>query len=137
MATLSVHQVYRRGEPSPLHLMQNVSFQANSVCKAEVCNVTLSGGVTIMTTELSKQERGDAIASMQRYFRENFSEEIGDMPAGLFLNYVLEEIGPAIYNKAIEDARMRMEQRVMDLPGELFAEGFQYWTKLDARRKKR
>lgn len=89
------------------------------------------------TIEISKQERGDAIASLQRYFRENFSDEIGDMPAGLLLNYILEEIGPAIYNKAIEDARARMEQRVMDLPGELFADGFQYWAKVDAKRKGR
>jgi len=87
--------------------------------------------------EISKQERGDAIVSLQRYFRENFSDEIGEMPAGLLLNYILEEIGPAIYNKAIEDAQARMEQRVMDLPGELFADGFQYWAKVDAKRKRR
>ncbi len=99
--------------------------------------ISWSGGENMTSIELSKQERGDAIVSLKRYFQENFSEEIGDMPAGLLLNYILEEIGPAIYNKAIDDARARMEQRVMDLPGELFAVAFQYWAKVDAKRKAR
>ncbi len=87
------------------------------------------------TIEISKQERGDAIASMQRYFRENFSEEIGDMPAGLFLNYILEEIGPAIYNKAIGDAQARMLLRASDLSGELYSDEFQYWPRVESKRK--
>ncbi len=87
--------------------------------------------------ELTKQARADAIASMQRYFKENLSEPIGDLPAGLLLNFILEEIGPAIYNLAIADAQSRMEQRVQDLSGELYADEFQYWPKADARRKSR
>jgi uncharacterized protein (DUF2164 family) len=53
----------------------------------------------MVTLELTKQQRTDAIASMQRYFEENL-EPIGDMPAGLLLNFFLEEVGPAIYNQA-------------------------------------
>ncbi len=87
--------------------------------------------------EISKQARGDAIASLQRYFEENLSEPIGDLPASLLLNFVLEEIGPAIYNQAIADAQTRMQQRVSDLSGELYAEEFQYWAKVDAKRKNR
>jgi uncharacterized protein (DUF2164 family) len=87
--------------------------------------------------ELSKQARTDAVASIQRYFNENLSEPIGDLPAGILLNFFLEEIGPAIYNRAIADARSRMEQRVADLSGELYADEFQYWPKLDAKRKSR
>ena len=89
------------------------------------------------TIELPKHLRGDAIASLQRYFEENFSEAIGEMPAGLLLNYILEEIGPAIYNQAIADAQERMQLRVADLTGELFADPFQYWAKVDAKRRGR
>ena len=84
--------------------------------------------------ELSKQQRADAIASMQRYFEENL-EPIGDMPAGLLLNLFLEEVGPVIYNLAIADAQTRLTQRVADLNGELFADEFQYWPRADAKRK--
>lgn len=87
--------------------------------------------------EISKQSRADAIASLQRYFEENLAEPIGDLPAGLLLNFFLEEVGPAIYNQAILDAQARMQQRVSDLNGELYADEFQYWTKVDAKRKSR
>ena len=87
--------------------------------------------------EISKQARVDAIKSIQRYFEENMTEPIGDLPAGLLLNFLLEEIGPAIYNGAIRNAQARMQQRVADLDGELYADEFLYWPKIDAKRKNR
>ncbi len=90
----------------------------------------------MVSIELSQQERADALASIKRYFRENMPEPIGDLPAELLLNYFIEEIGPAIYNRAIADAQARLQQRVQDLDGELFADAFQYWPKVDRKRKK-
>ncbi len=83
--------------------------------------------------ELSNEARKEAITSIKRYFEENLPEPIGDLPAGLLLNFILEEIGPVIYNKAIHDAQARLQQRVSDLDGELFADEFQYWTKAGKR----
>lgn len=91
----------------------------------------------MISIEISKQARADAIASLQRYFQENLSEPIGDLPAGLLLNFILEEIGPSIYNHAIEEAQSHLQQRVADLNGELYADEFQYWIKADAKRKAR
>jgi uncharacterized protein (DUF2164 family) len=90
-----------------------------------------------MNIELPKPIRAQAIASIQRYFEENLSEPIGDLPAGLLLNFFMEEVGPVIYNRAIADAQARIQQRVADLNGELFADEFQYWPKQDAKRKNR
>jgi uncharacterized protein (DUF2164 family) len=87
--------------------------------------------------ELPKPVRAQAVASIQRYFDENLSEPIGELPAGMLLNYFLEEVGPVIYNKAISDAQTRIQQRVADLSGELYADEFQYWPKVDAKRKRR
>jgi len=87
--------------------------------------------------ELSKQHRADAIASIQRYFEENLSEPIGDLPAGLLLNYLLEEIGPAIYNKALADAQAHLQLQLSDLTANLYADEFQYWPRADVRRKTR
>ena len=86
--------------------------------------------------ELPKETRADALASIKRYFRENMPEPIGDLAAGMLLDYFLEEIGPAIYNRAIADAQARMQQRVQDLDGELYADPFQYWPKIDRKRRK-
>jgi uncharacterized protein (DUF2164 family) len=90
-----------------------------------------------MNIELSKQARADAIASIQRYFQENMPEPIGDIAAGLLLNYFIEELGPAIYNQAIADAQARIQQRLSDLEGELYLPEFQYWPNLDRKRKQR
>ena len=86
--------------------------------------------------ELPKQKRADAIASLQRYFEENL-DPIGDLPAGLLLNFILEEIGPAIYNQAITDAQTRIQLQAADLTGELYADEFQYWHKADTKRRTR
>jgi uncharacterized protein (DUF2164 family) len=94
----------------------------------------------MVTLELTKQQRAAAISSLQRYFEENLSSTdapIGDLPAGLLLNFFLEEIGPVIYNQAISDAQARLTQRVADLNGELYADEFQYWPRADAKRKSR
>lgn len=89
------------------------------------------------TIDISKQARADAIASIQRYFAENMAEAIGELPAGLLLSFFMEEVGPAIYNRTIADAQARMQQRVSDLNGELYADEFQYWARVDAKRRNR
>ena len=88
------------------------------------------------TLELQKQARAEAVASIQRYFEENMPEPIGELAAGLLLNFFLEEVGPSIYNHAISEAQARMQQRVADLNGELYADEFQYWRRLDAKKRR-
>jgi len=91
----------------------------------------------MISIELSKQPRAEAVASIQRYFHEEMAEPISELRAGALLNFFLEEIGPAIYNKAIADAQARLLGRVSDLNGELFADEFQFWVRADAKRKSR
>lgn len=90
-----------------------------------------------MRIELSKEARANAIASIQQYFERNLPESIGEMPAGLLLNFFLEEVGPAVYNKAIADAQARLAVRVSDLSGELYEDEFQYWPRVEAKRARR
>jgi len=90
-----------------------------------------------VTIELSERARKDAIASLQQYFRENMPEELGNLPAVNLLNFILEEIGPAIYNKAVTDAQQRLQARVMELDSELYVDEFQYWSRLERQKKSR
>jgi uncharacterized protein (DUF2164 family) len=89
----------------------------------------------MVTLELAKEKRAEAIASLKKYFEEEIGEPLGDLRAGLLLDFFLEEVGPAIYNKAIGDAQTRMAARLADLDGELFADEFQYWVRAAAKRK--
>ncbi|HTH53533.1 MAG TPA: DUF2164 domain-containing protein [Edaphobacter sp.] len=90
-----------------------------------------------MKIEIPQPTRNEAIASLQRYFEENLPEAIGDLPAGLLFDFFVEEIGPLIYNRAIADAQARLALQVSDLSGELWADEFQYWPKVDAKRRAR
>lgn len=84
-----------------------------------------------MTIELSKESRAEAIASIERYFRENMEEPIGNVAAGGLLGFFLEEIGPSVYNQAVADVQERLQARISELDLEVHAEEFQYWRKYE------
>ncbi|MFN0124493.1 MAG: DUF2164 domain-containing protein [Blastocatellia bacterium] len=90
-----------------------------------------------MAIELSKEARQEAIASLQRYFRENFDEEPGNLATGALLGFILDEIGPCIYNKGVTDAQERMQMRISELDTEVFAAEFPYWPNHARQKKKR
>ena len=86
-----------------------------------------------MTIELSKEARKEAIASIERYFRENMEEPIGNIAAGALLGFILEEVGPTIYNRAVAEVQERLQARVSELDIEVHEEEFQYWRKYERK----
>ena len=88
-----------------------------------------------MTIEIPKEARQDAIESIVRYFQENMDEKIGNVAADGLLRYLLEELGPVVYNKAVADVQDRLQARIMEVDIEIHEDEFQYWRRLD--RKKR
>ena len=82
-----------------------------------------------MPIELPEDARTEAIASIQRYFDSNMEEPIGNVAAVALLGFFLDEIAPAVYNKAIADAQESMQARIVDLDIDLHEEPFQYWRK--------
>lgn len=88
-----------------------------------------------MTIELSKEDRQQAIASIERYFREERDEKIGNLTAGAMLGFFLEEIGPCIYNRGVLDAQERLQARVAELDFEVHEDEFGYWKKLERASK--
>ena len=82
---------------------------------------------------LENEIRTELIASIRRYFDEQLEEEIGDLKARLLLDYVLEEIGPCVYNQAIADAQAWMTERVADLEGTCHEEELGYWPERKRR----
>ena len=88
-----------------------------------------------MAIELSKEDREQAIASIERYFREHMEQKIGNVAAGGLLGFFLEEVGPSIYNKAVADAQERLQARVAELDFEVHDQEFGYWRKYEQLRK--
>lgn len=82
-----------------------------------------------MSIELPREVRAEAVASIERYFRENMEEKIGNIAAGALLGFFLEEIGPVVYNKAVADVQERLQLRVSELDLDVHEDEFQYWRK--------
>ena len=90
-----------------------------------------------MAIDISAEQRKEAIASIERYFRENMDEKIGNIAAGGLLGYFLEELGPVVYNKAVADVQERLQARVSEVDIEVHEDEFAYWRKFDRERKKK
>lgn len=88
-----------------------------------------------MTIELPKDKRTELIASIQRYFDKNMEEKIGNITASALLDFLLDELGPVVYNKAVADVQERLQSRVMEVDIEVHEDEFQYWSKYDRQRK--
>jgi uncharacterized protein (DUF2164 family) len=81
-----------------------------------------------MAIELSPETTKQLQSSIKRYFAENLDQDIGDLKAGMLLDYCLREIGPSVYNQAIADAQAYFQGRVGDLEGVCYEKEFTYWT---------
>ncbi len=90
-----------------------------------------------MTIEISKEARKEAVASIERYFQENMEERIGNIAAGALLGFILEEIGPLVYNQAVAEVQERLQSRISEIDIEVHEDEFQYWRKFDKLKKLR
>ena len=68
-----------------------------------------------MAIVLPDETKSDLIYAVKRYFLEERDEEIGDLQATFFFEFVLKEVGPSIYNQAIKDAQASLQSTVADL----------------------
>lgn len=83
---------------------------------------------------LPDDARKQAIASIRQYFAAELGQEIGDLKAALVLDYFLVELGPAVYNKAIADARSFFDERAADLGALCQHDEFPYWPAATRRK---
>jgi uncharacterized protein (DUF2164 family) len=88
-----------------------------------------------MTIELSKDARAQAVASIERWFKENTDEPIGNIQAAALLNFFVAEIAPSVYNQAVADVQERLQLRVADLDIECHADEFGYWRQSGRKRQ--
>lgn len=82
-----------------------------------------------MTLELAKEARAAAVASIERYYLENFGEKIGNIQAAALLHFFLDEIAPSIYNQAVAAVQERLIARVSEIDIECHEDEFGYWPK--------
>ena len=64
---------------------------------------------------LSEEQRKSAIDSIILFFEQERDEKIGVLVAEQLLEFFLQTVGSAIYNRGISDAKEALEQRFDDL----------------------
>lgn len=67
--------------------------------------------------ELKKEVRELLVGNLKRYFGNERDEELSNLGAELLLDFIVNDIGPYIYNQAIEDSYAYMNERIEDLLG--------------------
>ena len=65
--------------------------------------------------ELSKEKKDYMIGAIKEYFINEREEDLGDLAAALILDFFMEKLGPEIYNQAIQDAYMFVNEKIQDL----------------------
>lgn len=65
--------------------------------------------------KLSKEKRADMVAAIKNYYLKERDEEIGDLAAGLILDFIIKELAPEFYNQGVCDAHKFMENSIEDL----------------------
>lgn len=68
---------------------------------------------------LSLERKKEVISLIQAYFHQERDEDLGDLAAELLFEFFEKQLGPLIYNQAIEDVRIWFGQKLPYLEADL------------------
>ena len=73
-----------------------------------------------MALELDDDRRDALVARLRGFYGEAFDEDLSAFRAQQVLDFLLEALGPQVYNQAVQDARGFMLRKLDDLEGEVY-----------------
>ena len=73
-----------------------------------------------MEIKLSEDRLKVVTEKVQSYFRNEHEEAIGELKAEMIVEFFIKELGPKIYNQAIDDANAFIHEKLIDLDGILY-----------------
>ncbi|HWQ29794.1 MAG TPA: DUF2164 domain-containing protein [Negativicutes bacterium] len=65
--------------------------------------------------QLTKEKREDMVSALKYYFDKERDEELGDLAAGMLLDFIIKELAPEFYNQGVLDSNRYMNDRVEEL----------------------
>jgi uncharacterized protein (DUF2164 family) len=75
----------------------------------------VQGMRNVNAIKITKEIRADMIAAIKNYFLKEREEEIGDLAAGILLDFIIKELAPEFYNQGVFDSHKYMEDMIGDL----------------------
>lgn len=73
-----------------------------------------------MRMKLTEERRETLINSVQQLFLEEFERDLSEFQAQRLLDFFMSQLGPPVYNQAIQDARAHIQLKLDDLDGEVY-----------------
>ena len=68
-----------------------------------------------MIIEFDSDRKSIVVHKIQRYFKDELQQEIGQFDAEFLLDFFAREIGPQFYNQGLQDAQAVLSARIDDL----------------------
>jgi uncharacterized protein (DUF2164 family) len=65
--------------------------------------------------KVTKERRDEIVSEIKNYFSNEREEELGDLAAGLILDFILEKIAPEFYNQGVYDSHQYLKDAIEDL----------------------
>ena len=73
-----------------------------------------------MKIKVGEERRIELVLETQHFFRTELDRELSDFQARAIVDFFIEELGPPIYNQAIQDSLAFLQEKLSDLEGELY-----------------
>jgi uncharacterized protein (DUF2164 family) len=73
-----------------------------------------------MRIQLSEERREVLTSAVQQLFLEEFERDLSDFQAQRLIDFFMSQLGPPVYNQAIQDARAHIQLKLDDLDGEVY-----------------
>tara|TARA_A200000113_G_scaffold223116_1_gene238035 strand:+ start:129 stop:365 length:237 start_codon:yes stop_codon:yes gene_type:complete len=70
---------------------------------------------------LEKTIKETVVRELQNYFDSELNVELGQFDGEFLLDFIIEKVGPAVYNQGIADARAVLERRIQSIDEDLYA----------------
>jgi uncharacterized protein (DUF2164 family) len=69
---------------------------------------------------LADERRARLLHAVKEYFDENFDEDLSEFRAEALIDFFVGQLGPAVYNQGVRDACSRIQEKLLDIEGEVF-----------------
>jgi uncharacterized protein (DUF2164 family) len=73
-----------------------------------------------MRISLSPERRAMLVDAVKRHFIAEFDEPLSDFRAEQLLDFFVAELGPPVYNQGVRDASSYMQDKLIDIEGDVF-----------------
>ncbi len=73
-----------------------------------------------MRIKLSDERRDDLSTAVQQLFQEEFERDLSEFQAQRLIDFFMRQLGPPVYNQAIQDARAYVLTKLEDIDGEVY-----------------